>query len=403
MIVAFTGLLEDSHGNRRIAGAGKDEASKVLVEHGFVSVAFADIMKRFAREVFGFTDSQLWGPSEERALPDKRYYRGLKTYTYPDAPPGAVWIPLAGKKGHALISEEDFGHVIETTWFLAEKEGSTNYVKTSIAGRKQMAMHTYIMGKTPEGMVIDHVNGDGLDNRRENLRFCTQSENRRNQKPRADAESPFKGVARGRHDMGWRAAICRDGNQRQLGTFEREELAAAAYDAEAMKEFGKFARLNRDMFLTPRYALQTLGDWGRECQPDVWANKALEIAKKLLHGEPGGDRGMWTYSYTPQRGLSRQPVEYTKGVVIPDCRFQNEFRRVKEEGGIIIRVKRYVEEFKDQLDDSHISERDILEWGDEKFDHVIENNGTLLELHTKLHEAMGSALPLEVKFNEEQR
>ncbi len=256
MIVAISGLLEDDYGNKRIAGAGKDEAAKVLVDNGFVSVAFADEMKRFCKSLYGFTDAQLWGPSEERAKPDERYPR----------------FPL-------------------------------------------------------------------------NMMYA-----------------------------------CKEVDGDRIGEYR---------DTEDGREF--VAR-----FLTVRYALQKLGDWGRDCYPDIWANKALEMIRELF-------RCPKVLMYTPQEGVvdrveqtsmgewerDNAPKEPYKGAVIPDCRFQNEFRRVKEEGGYIIRVKRKCDEFPSVLDDSHVSERDILVWGDEKFDHVIENSGDVSLLHQKVLVALG--------------
>ena len=66
------------------AGSGKDTAADFLVKnHGFVKVAFADVLKRICKEVFDFSDEQLWGPSEKRNEPDKRYPRGSGIVAYP--------------------------------------------------------------------------------------------------------------------------------------------------------------------------------------------------------------------------------------------------------------------------------------------------------------------------------
>lgn len=74
MIIGLTGLCEDSKGNIRIAGAGKDAVADRLVEkHGFVRIALADPLKRICQDVFDFTDEQLWGPSSARNAPDQRY------------------------------------------------------------------------------------------------------------------------------------------------------------------------------------------------------------------------------------------------------------------------------------------------------------------------------------------
>lgn len=81
MIIGITGLYEDSAGNKRIAGAGKDAAADRLVEaHKFVRIGLADPLKRICQDVFQFTDEQLWGPSAMREAVDKRYPRGAQEY-----------------------------------------------------------------------------------------------------------------------------------------------------------------------------------------------------------------------------------------------------------------------------------------------------------------------------------
>jgi hypothetical protein len=74
MIIGITGQCIDSCGRKRIAGAGKDVVAKRLTDnHSFVSIAWADPLKRFCQEVYGFADEALWGESDLRVLPDKRY------------------------------------------------------------------------------------------------------------------------------------------------------------------------------------------------------------------------------------------------------------------------------------------------------------------------------------------
>lgn len=77
MIIGITGYCYDANGERRVAGAGKDKAADHLVEqHKFVKVGLADPLKRICKEVYDFSDAQLWGPSEFREAPDFRYPRG---------------------------------------------------------------------------------------------------------------------------------------------------------------------------------------------------------------------------------------------------------------------------------------------------------------------------------------
>jgi hypothetical protein len=87
-------------------------------------------------------------------------------------------------------------------------------------------------------MVVDHINGNGLDNRRCNLRICTPAQNGLNSRPRVDGKSRFKGVFP--HGDRWRAKV----GGRHLGLFDDEVEAAKARDRLARKLHGKFARLN---------------------------------------------------------------------------------------------------------------------------------------------------------------
>lgn len=98
-------------------------------------------------------------------------------------------------------------------------------------------MHRVVMD-CPEGMCVDHINGDGLDNRRANLRVYTNGENLRNRRPRRGAR--YKGVwKRPGYDL-WYAVL----DRRRLGAFHSARDAAAAYNKAALEKYGPFARLN---------------------------------------------------------------------------------------------------------------------------------------------------------------
>jgi len=101
-------------------------------------------------------------------------------------------------------------------------------------------MHRLIMGN-PQGMEVDHINGNGLDNRRCNLRVVTTSQNQANQHARR-GRSSFKGVFKQRSR--WRARIHVQQKGINLGSFLTEEEAARAYDAAALHYFGEHACLN---------------------------------------------------------------------------------------------------------------------------------------------------------------
>lgn len=104
-------------------------------------------------------------------------------------------------------------------------------------------MHRVILGAV-RGQIVDHINGDGLDNRRANLRICTTAENIRNSRKHADSKvSQFKGVTRG-HRGKFRAQITLNRKKYNLGDYSTQEAAAMAYDAAARKHFGEFGRTN---------------------------------------------------------------------------------------------------------------------------------------------------------------
>jgi len=105
-------------------------------------------------------------------------------------------------------------------------------------------MHRDVL-KVGEGLVIDHVNRKGLDNRKGNLRGATHSENARNRgKLKRGGVSAYKGVCRCVGRKGWQARIKVDGKLLFLGYFREEVNAAKAYDAAAREYFGEFAGVN---------------------------------------------------------------------------------------------------------------------------------------------------------------
>jgi hypothetical protein len=99
-------------------------------------------------------------------------------------------------------------------------------------------LHWDVMGSK----FVDHINGNGLDNRDENLRLATNSQNQMNSRKRSGTSSRYKGVSLQRKR--WRAQIKLDGKLIYLGMFDTEEQAAMAYDYAAIELFGEFSRIN---------------------------------------------------------------------------------------------------------------------------------------------------------------
>ena len=143
-----------------------------------------------------------------------------------------------------LVDDEDDPFVQERNWG-AKKEYHTTYI---IATSKNSSFSTdrlpRLILNVPSNMVVDHINGDGTDNRRCNIRVCTQSENQWNRKPHKKAVSKFKGVAWKSHAKSFEVTIQKHKKRYFLGHYKNEELAAYVYDYAAKSLFGEFARTN---------------------------------------------------------------------------------------------------------------------------------------------------------------
>jgi hypothetical protein len=150
-------------------------------------------------------------------------------------------IPLT--RGYvALVDDADYERVAALKWHLmtTHKPRATRNFRDGDK-RKTLDMARFIM-EPPAGMVVDHINGDALDNRRTNLRICTPEQNWMNKRKARASMSGFKGVTvvNGRIS----AKIAAAKTVYQLGRFETVEAAARAYDAAALRLHGEFASLN---------------------------------------------------------------------------------------------------------------------------------------------------------------
>lgn len=113
------------------------------------------------------------------------------------------------------------------------------------SGRKHMAHRVIweiLRGSIPDGMQIDHKDGDPRNNRIDNLRLATPAQNARNVKSHSDATSRFVGVSWYKPGQKWRATIWANGRQNSLGYFTKEEDAVAARERAAQRFFGNFVR-----------------------------------------------------------------------------------------------------------------------------------------------------------------
>lgn len=155
-------------------------------------------------------------------------------------------IPLSQGKV-ALVDDEDFCEVSRFKWY-AYTNGRRVYAYRTLnkgkSGRGMQYMHTFLMGKK-KGIVIDHINRNGIDNRRSNLRQCTHEQNLLNQGKLGGCTSIYKGVSRVGESKKWIAYINHNKKRYRLGRFDTEEDAAIAYNTASMKFFGEFAYINK--------------------------------------------------------------------------------------------------------------------------------------------------------------
>jgi hypothetical protein len=156
------------------------------------------------------------------------------------------------------VDDEDFERVNQYNWSYSNMSGN-QYALRSVTKddgkRTSQLLHRFIMGEEniPKGMLIDHKDGDGLDNRRSNLRVATHTQNIINTKrPRKDIKSSkYKGVHWDKERNKWASHVVVNKKRIYLGRFDSEKEAGLAYDIASEKHHGEFASNNGLMKKSP--------------------------------------------------------------------------------------------------------------------------------------------------------
>lgn len=148
-----------------------------------------------------------------------------------------IWLT---KGQFTLVDDADFEWLNQWKWYASNKI-TTFYAQR---GKDDIYMHRLILGLEDIKIKCDHIDRNGLNNQRNNLRPATKSQNNCNSKPRKNKTSIFRGVYWCVDKNKWRASITKDNIVYALGNFTNQEAAAIAYNKKAIEFHGEFATLN---------------------------------------------------------------------------------------------------------------------------------------------------------------
>ena len=151
-------------------------------------------------------------------------------------------IKLTNCDKETIIDDEDFEKLPTHNWRLNSYGYVVGFQKIAVGVYNRHSFLHRIITNCPKGLEVDHINGDKLDNRKSNLRIVTGQQNKMNRLAYKNNKLGLKGVCK--DGKKYKATIKKNGIKKHIGLFNTPEEAARAYDKEAKKAFGEYARPN---------------------------------------------------------------------------------------------------------------------------------------------------------------
>lgn len=194
---------------------------------------------------------QGWNGNKPIKIPDYPNYIPTERVEYKEEY-DLVYILLSD--GSIAVCDGCFYERVKThNWSISH--GYAYFTDNNTSPRRTEKLHNFILNHTPSDVIIDHINGNKLDNRLVNLRFVSYKENIRNSSSKNNSTSGFKGVSWDSSRNKWIASIQHGGKTHHIGRFDNEEECARAYDKECMRVYGRYAKLNFNYDFIPNMYL----------------------------------------------------------------------------------------------------------------------------------------------------
>ena len=143
-----------------------------------------------------------------------------------------------------IVDDADFEYLNQFKWYLLKSNSNYYAIRTKRPENKLIQLHRIVI-QAKQGEIVDHINGNKLDNRKCNLRICTKSQNCQNRKISKLNKSGFNGVSWNIRNKKWVAQIACNNQKIHIGFFNEPIEAAKAFNAAALKYHGEFANLNK--------------------------------------------------------------------------------------------------------------------------------------------------------------